>query len=90
MSYLLNRLNLGPETQLTAHCTTDNWDFRPLYTDGRCPICNWQPEGWPLPAPPWALALERMQWDFVGLFGLLAVLVVLGYLMAVGTGILHR
>jgi len=88
MSYLLSRLNLGAETAVTAHCSTDNWEFHPLYTDGHCPICGWQAPGWPKPVPAWAAALEQLQWDFVGLFGLFALLLVAGYLMAVATGIL--
>ncbi|GAC1331320.1 MAG: hypothetical protein NVSMB17_09370 [Candidatus Dormibacteria bacterium] len=88
MKYLLGRLNIGELTTATAHCATDDWEFHPHYTEGRCPICGWQGQGWPKPVPPWAVALEHVQWDFVGLFVLSAVLLSLGILMARATGIL--
>jgi hypothetical protein len=28
-----------------AICPTDHWAFRPRYTDGRCPLCGWEPPG---------------------------------------------
>ena len=28
-----------------AICPTDSWAFRPRYTDGRCPLCGWEPPG---------------------------------------------
>jgi hypothetical protein len=28
-----------------AICPVDSWAFRPRYTDGRCPLCNWEAPG---------------------------------------------
>jgi hypothetical protein len=28
-----------------AICPVDSWAFRPRYTDGRCPLCGWEPPG---------------------------------------------
>ncbi|MFN2466446.1 MAG: hypothetical protein ABR598_09310 [Candidatus Dormibacteria bacterium] len=86
MTYLLDWLNIGPSRTLTVHCKADDWDFHPLYTHGECPICGWQPEGWPRPVPAWAAQLQGLQWDFVGLLGLFALLLALGYLVASAAG----
>jgi len=35
-----------------AVCPADSWAFTPLYTDGACPLCGWQPEGYVHTPPP--------------------------------------
>jgi hypothetical protein len=71
------------------HCELDDWDFDARLTDGVCPICGWAPEGGTVPDPAWVLLLRRVQWDFVGLLVLAAVLIVLGVLVAQAAHIIH-
>jgi hypothetical protein len=67
------------------HCELDDWTFDARYTDGRCPICGWQPDGAPV-APPWLSAARRFEWELTGLFVLLIVLAVLGAVVASAAG----
>ncbi len=67
------------------HCELDDWTFDPRYTDGRCPICGWAPDGAPT-APRWLLAARKFEWELSGLVVLLVVLVVLGALVAHAAG----
>lgn len=69
------------------HCEADGWTFDPRYTQGRCPICGWKPDGAPS-APGWLAILNRFDWDMVGLFVLADVLVLLGLIVAHAVGIL--
>ena len=57
-----------------AHCEVDDWTFDPRYTQGRCLICGWVPEGAPA-APRWLALVNRLDWDMLGLFLLADVLV---------------
>lgn len=70
-----------------AFCTTDDWLFDPRYTQGRCPICGWAPEGAPR-APAWLAFVNRVDWDLVGLLVLADVLVLLGLVVASAAGLL--
>ena len=67
------------------HCELDDWTFDPRYTDGRCPICGWQPAGAPA-APAWLAAARKFEWELTGLFVLLIVLAVLGMVVATAAG----
>ena len=67
------------------HCDLDDWTFDPRYTDGRCPICGWAPEGAPT-APRWLIAARTFEWEVTGLVVLLVVLVVLGAVVAHAAG----
>ena len=69
----------GPRS---LHCDLDDWDFNPQLTEGACPICGWAPAGALVPPPAWIQALGRVQWDFVMLILLAAVLVTFGVLVA--------
>jgi hypothetical protein len=70
-----------------VHCDLDDWDFDPRYTSGECPICGWRPpEGTVAEQPKWLTWLDRVQWDFVGLIGLAALLLVLGFLVGSAAG----
>jgi hypothetical protein len=82
---LLGTFGLGERGsgETVAHCPVDDWDFRPLYTDGVCPLCGWAPEG----------AVRSFQrqtidwfWPAVGAMavasGLMAILVILAYVRA--------
>lgn len=65
-----------------VHCDLDDWDFDPRYTEGSCPICGWRPpEGTVAEQPRWLTALDRVQWDFVGLIVLAVALLLLGFLV---------
>ncbi|TMD94740.1 MAG: hypothetical protein E6I72_12035 [Chloroflexi bacterium] len=69
-------------------CDTDGWSFDPRYTQGRCPICGWTPEGAP-DAPRWLALANRLDWQMVGLWALVDVLVLLGLIVAHGAGLLR-
>jgi hypothetical protein len=58
-----------------VHCEFDDWDFAPQYTDGACPLCGWQPEGF-VADPPLS---QRIDWFMV----MLVVVVLASILMAV-------
>jgi len=72
---------------VTAYCEADKWKFDPRYTQGRCPICGWKPEGAPN-APRWLAIANRLDWEMLGLFLLADVLVLLGLIVAHAAGIL--
>ena len=70
-----------------AYCEADRWTFDPRYTQGKCPICGWQPEGAP-DAPYWLALARRVDWQIVGLFLLVDVLFLLGLVVANAAGLL--
>lgn len=70
-----------------AYCEADKWSFDPRYTQGKCPICGWAPEGAPV-APAWLRLANRMDWEMLGLFMFFDLLVVLGLLVAHAAGLL--
>lgn len=70
-----------------VHCETDDWSFDPRYTQGRCPICGWVPEG-AQSAPRWLALVNRVDWDIVGLFLLADVLVLLALIVAHAAGLM--
>jgi len=82
----LPRSGLRVRRSVRAHCEADRWTFDPRYTQGRCPICGWQPEGAPH-APGWLALVNRVDWDIVGLFFLADVLVLLGLVVANAAGL---
>jgi hypothetical protein len=43
VSAVLERLRHRPDPQ--AICPVDQWAFAPRYTEGRCPLCDWQAPG---------------------------------------------
>ena len=68
-------------------CDTDGWSFDPRYTQGRCPICGWAPDGVPA-APRWLALVNRMDWQMIALVFLADVLVLLGLIVVSATGAL--
>lgn len=70
-----------------VHCETDDWSFDPRYTQGRCPICGWAPEG-AAAAPRWLALVNRVDWDVVGLFFLADLLVLLALIVAHAVGLM--
>jgi hypothetical protein len=78
---------IGGRRRSRVHCEVDDWTFDPRYTQGRCPICGWVPEGAPV-APRWLALVNRLDWDMLGLFLLADVLVLLGLIVAHAAGIL--
>lgn len=76
-----------PRRVTRAHCDVDNWTFDPRYTQGKCPICGWAPEG-AATAPRWLALANRLDWEVLGLFALADVLVLLGFIVANAAGLL--
>jgi hypothetical protein len=76
-----------PKTRGLAYCEVDNWKFDPRYTQGKCPICGWAPEGAPT-APRWLKLANRMDWEMFGLFMFFDLLVLLGLIVAHAAGLL--
>ncbi|HVH63179.1 MAG TPA: hypothetical protein VNA65_06220 [Candidatus Dormibacteraeota bacterium] len=68
-------------------CETDDWAFDPRYTNGKCPICGWAPEGVPT-APRWLALSNRVDWQMVGLFMLVDVLFFLALIVAHAVGLI--
>ena len=73
----------------SAYCELDDWRFDPRYTQGRCPICGWAPEG-ARDAPLWMRLARRVDWDLLGLFLFADLLVAVGLIVAVAAGVIHR
>ena len=78
---------IKPRRSTRVHCPTDDWTFDPRYTQGRCPICGWAPEG-VASAPRWLAVVNRLDWDMLGLLLLADVLVLLGLIVAHAAGII--
>ena len=83
---MIARLRL-PTTRQRLQCKEDGWSFDPRYTQGRCPICGWAPEGAPN-APAWLAMVNRMDWQMIGLCLLVDVLFLLGLIVAHAAGLL--
>jgi hypothetical protein len=62
----------GMSTVTRVHCEFDDWDFAPQFTDGVCPLCGWQPEGFEADPP----LSQRIDW-----FMIMLVVVVLASLL---------
>lgn len=73
----------------SAFCELDQWNFDPRYTQGRCPICGWAPDG-ARDAPSWLRLARRVDWDLLGLFLLADLLLAGGLIVATSAGLLHR
>jgi hypothetical protein len=56
----------------TLRCPGDDFEFRPYYSDGVCPLCGWAPAG-VIVGRPWS---QRLDWLVVavGALVLFAVL----------------
>jgi hypothetical protein len=76
-----------PKARGLAYCEADKWKFDPRYTQGKCPICGWVPEGAPT-APAWLRLANRMDWEMFGLFMFFDLLVLLGLIVAHAAGLL--
>jgi hypothetical protein len=70
-----------------AYCEADRWTFDPRYTQGKCPICGWAPAGVPS-APRWLALVNRLDWEVLGLFLLVDVLVLFGLIVAHAAGLI--
>lgn len=81
----LRRLQTTPRKTGRVHCVDDDWAFDPRYTQGRCPICGWAPDGAPN-APTWLALANRADWEMIGLFALADLLVLLGLVVARAAG----
>lgn len=65
--------------EIVAHCPTDDFDFRPQYTNGRCPLCGWRPEGKRIDPP----RLAHVDWFWPALIMMLALSVLMAILVFV-------
>jgi len=83
----LPRPRSRPRPRDRFHCEADDWTFDARYTQGRCPICGWTPEGAPT-MPRWMSLARRADWEMVGLLVLLDVLVLLGLVVARAAGLI--
>jgi hypothetical protein len=84
----LKRLRRTRPANALAYCELDRWSFDPRYTQGRCPICGWAPEGAPA-YPRWLMIANRIDWELLGLFLLVDVLVLLGLVVARAAGLIR-
>ena len=91
---MIARLRLGRMPRLQpagrparVHCEKDDWTFDPRYTNGKCPICGWQPEGAPS-VPRWLALVNRADWEMVGLFALVDLLFLMGLVVAHAAGLI--
>jgi hypothetical protein len=71
-----------------AYCELDKWAFDPRYTQGRCPICGWVPDG-ARAYPAWMALARRVDWDLLALFLFADLLVLLGLVVARAAGLLR-
>ena len=71
-----------------AYCELDKWSFDPRYTQGRCPICGWVPQGAPA-MPAWMVVAQRIDWELLGLLLLADLFLFLGLVVARGAGLIR-
>ena len=57
-------------------CPIDSWPFRPRYTDGRCPLCGWEPPG-TVVRLPLSRRVDTFGWMALGLVMMSIVMAVL-------------
>ena len=84
----LSRLRRPARPAVRAYCERDKWSFDPRYTQGRCPICSWAPEGAPA-MPAWMAMVQRIDWELFGLLLLADLLFFLGLVVARGAGLIR-
>ena len=60
--------------QDTLRCPRDDFEFRPYYSDGACPVCGWTPEGVSIERPWWQ-GLDPL---WLAIAAMLAVSLVMG------------
>jgi hypothetical protein len=71
-----------------ARCELDQWSFDPRYTQGRCPICGWAPDG-VRAYPAWMALAGKLDWDLLALFLFADLLILLGVVVARAAGLLR-
>jgi hypothetical protein len=71
------RRELGPSDTLV--CPSDEYEFRPYFAMGACPLCGWTPEDVTV-ARPWS---HRTDWALVG-FGTLVIVAIMMTIAVVG------
>jgi hypothetical protein len=70
----------GGDAHARAICPNDKWAFTPLYTDGACPLCGWEPEGYRYARPP--LSRYDRYWGALGAIAAVSVAMLLVVLFA--------
>jgi hypothetical protein len=80
--YMWHQLGIWREgirsREARAICPVDSWPFRPRYTEGRCPLCGWEPPG-TVVRLPLSRRIDTFGWMVMWL---LAVSVVMAVLVA--------
>lgn len=61
------------DARVRAMCPVDHWEFKPLYTEGACPLCGWAPPAFTYRPP----LLHRLEWFWVGLASMALVSIVM-------------
>lgn len=58
-----------------AICPVDALEFTPLYTEGRCPLCGWIPEGYVYARSP--LSRYERYWGAMGAIAVISLVMLL-------------
>jgi hypothetical protein len=72
------------DPRVRALCPIDDWEFKPLYTDGTCPLCGWAPPAY-VHRPP---LFHRLDWFWAGMgaMAIVSVAMLIAVLNAYGGG----
>jgi hypothetical protein len=62
--------------EVQAICPVDSWPFRPSYTDGRCPLCGWEPPG-AIVQLPLSRRLDSFAWMLLTLLAVSVLMTVI-------------
>ena len=57
------------DARARAICPVDDWSFTPLYTDGACPLCGWEPPGYSFRPP----LLHKLDWYWATMLAIIGV-----------------
>ncbi len=68
------------DARARAICPVNSWAFSPLYSNGRCPLCGWAPEGYAY-APPLLTPYERY-WGMLAGIGAVSLVMCIAVLVA--------
>ncbi|HEV7677968.1 MAG TPA: hypothetical protein VGQ42_05335 [Candidatus Dormibacteraeota bacterium] len=67
-----------------AVCPVDSWAFAPAYTDGRCPLCGWAPQGY-VYSPPLLTPYDRY-WAAMAGIAAISVIMLIAVVIAFSRG----
>src|SRR5581483_1666107 len=69
----------GRRDEVLAHCPNDDWDFRPRYTEGCCPICGWRAEDVGFSEP--LMARLDWFWPAMGFLALVSIVMAIAVIV---------